>query len=191
MAKFDPNDPREDPIEDDGAVEPGECDELYGDIDDAIKKYRSAQQNSKRERASEVEWRPNESKIVQSFSFCGIECVVMRGAFSINGYAKVPRDHHYDRLHYHDIEDDISVHGGLTFSQVTIDGTWFGFDTCHHGDWIDWTTGIADSYLESVPEEFRHLFLPKPGRIWTVDDVARETKRLAAQLSGVLVDGDD
>lgn len=52
------------------------------------------------------------------------------------GYAVIPEDHPFYGLDYDDVEDDIDVHGGLTFSGefVGVDGYLLGFDCNHYGD---------------------------------------------------------
>lgn len=71
-----------------------------------------------------------------------------------NGYVGVDIDHPFYELHYNDVFDKISVHGGLTFSGriksptedvnddnwLDEDLWWFGFDTRHHSDRIDHIT---------------------------------------------------
>ena len=55
-----------------------------------------------------------------------------------NGYVKIIPSHKDYGKHYDDI--DVSVHGGLTFSEVIPNGDkwpeghWVGFDTSHFGD---------------------------------------------------------
>ena len=75
-----------------------------------------------------------------------------------NGYVRIPEGHPFYGKEYNEI--DVSVHGGLTFSEhVTItdgdvlpEGFWIGFDTFHHGDdSIYWTE-------RRVLEETIHLF---------------------------------
>lgn len=52
------------------------------------------------------------------------------------GYAVLPEDHPYYGADYDDVEDDIDVHGGLTFSceLEDIDGYLLNFDCNHYGD---------------------------------------------------------
>jgi hypothetical protein len=56
-----------------------------------------------------------------------------------NGYVLVVEGHEFHGKHYDEI--DVSVHGGLTFSQDIPEGDkyfskgyWVGFDTAHYGD---------------------------------------------------------
>ena len=52
------------------------------------------------------------------------------------GYVVIPEDHPYYGLDYEEVEDDIDVHGGLTFSGEfeDVDGFLLGFDCAHAGD---------------------------------------------------------
>lgn len=49
------------------------------------------------------------------------------------GYVVIPKDHKYYDMDYEEIEEEIDVHGGLTFSGELdgIDGYLLGFD-CNH-----------------------------------------------------------
>ena len=52
------------------------------------------------------------------------------------GYAVIPEDHPFYGADYDEVEDEIDVHGGLTFSGKLddIDGYLLGFDCNHYGD---------------------------------------------------------
>lgn len=52
------------------------------------------------------------------------------------GYAVIPEDHPFYGADYDDVEGDVDVHGGLTFSGELdeIDGFLLGFDCNHFGD---------------------------------------------------------
>ena len=58
------------------------------------------------------------------------------------GYAVIPEDHQFYGLDYEEVEEDIDVHGGLTFSGEfeDVDGFLLGFD-CNHA-WDD--PGVQD-----------------------------------------------
>ena len=63
-----------------------------------------------------------------------------------NGYVGVPPGHPWFGKSYDEIDDKVTIHGGLTYGrdhlpltdkgqQPVIDGLfWFGFDTCHCDD---------------------------------------------------------
>lgn len=52
------------------------------------------------------------------------------------GYVVIPEDHPFYGLDYEEVEEDIDVHGGLTFSGEfeDVDGFLVGFDCAHAGD---------------------------------------------------------
>lgn len=52
------------------------------------------------------------------------------------GYAVIPEDHPFYGMDHDDVEVNINVHGGLTFSGEIedIDGYLLGFDCRHYGD---------------------------------------------------------
>lgn len=70
-----------------------------------------------------------------------------------NGYVAIPPEHPLYGIHYDDINTNIEVHGGLTFSERFCffkrttpelldskipDNYWvFGFDTMHYGDTLE------------------------------------------------------
>jgi hypothetical protein len=111
------------------------------------------------------EWPPR-GRTARSWTAHGLLCAVVHGPSSYCGYVLVPDGHPDERKHYDDVE--VSVHGDLTFRCKAIGGgSWFGFDCGHAGDWV----GFAGTGIES------------PGRIWTAEDVAEETERLAEQLA--------
>lgn len=85
--------------------------------------------------------------IVSVYEDLGLECPIMiresKGNYNRgwgNGYVLVSDGHEFYGKSYYDI--DVSVHGGLTFSEVISQdddfgwrrGHWIGFDTSHHGD---------------------------------------------------------
>lgn len=113
------------------------------------------------------------------------------------GYVGLPPGHPLHGKTYHDVESDIDVHGGLTYSgpcQGAIchvpepgepdDVTWFGFDCCHHGDWSP-THSYATWNRLGRPEWARY----PDGDVWgsgSYRDIAyvkREVERLAEQLA--------
>jgi len=95
----------------------------------------------------------------------GLECALIAtpsmpipsGAY--NGYVRVPPEHPDAGKHYDDIIDDISVHGGLTFSKTVEDGsTWFGWDDCH----IDRCDRPAEQETEELARQLAARFERKP-----------------------------
>lgn len=82
---------------------------------------------------------------------------------AVNGYVHVPAGHPWHGLDYADIDDDVTVHGGLTYSAAG----WIGFDTLHAGD--HWP-GAPTYGLPPIIE-------------WEPGMVAAEARRLAAQVA--------
>lgn len=66
-----------------------------------------------------------------------------------NGYVNLPIGHPWFGKNYAEI--NVSVHGGLTFSQETGSFWTIGFDTCHGGDTFDYWT------FDRVHEEAANL----------------------------------
>lgn len=85
-------------------------------------------------------------KIVRSEKYKGYNVYVKRceagSMYWFCGYVEVPEDHPYNRVPYWDIEDEIDVHGGLTYgdSAEFADGYLLGFDCAHYGD----SPGVQD-----------------------------------------------
>ena len=98
----------------------------------------------------------------------GITCRVYSldrgdGFFQHNGYVELPEDHPARPLDFQfDDYGVFDVHGGITYggcgSRV------IGWDTGHSGDASPW-------------------FPERGGRVWTVNDVVKETTRLADQVA--------
>lgn len=110
------------------------------------------------------EWPPKD-RTIRSWKHGELECSVVKGGWALCGYVKVPRGHPDAKAKSYDDVAGVKVHGGLTWMEKCPGGgRWFGFDTGHAGDWI----GIEGYEM--------------PGRIWTVEDVEKETNELAAQF---------
>lgn len=104
------------------------------------------------------------------------------------GYVGVPAGHALHGVDYTKIEQDIEVHGGITYSggtkgyPIESDGLWwFGYDCAHHGD------APGDAYLEKMRRDY-----PTLPFMWQRDDYGihrdllfceAECESLAAQLA--------
>lgn len=138
---------------------------------------------------TEATW-PPENVVLHRWIREGIECVVLAGPMAFCGYAKVPLDHQFHNLGYDQAYDqgEIYVHGGLTFSRTTSDGTWFGFDCAHAGDArgqpLDVRT-LRSSWPMSMVSILGRLSVNPTirERAWSVMDVVEETCFLAHQLA--------
>lgn len=83
------------------------------------------------------------AKFESEFEMGGFACVMRTGPMgTVNGYLGVESDHPWFGVDYMKI--DVSVHGGLTYSDSRLPGRWIrpgsvgrwwvGFDTGHFGD---------------------------------------------------------
>lgn len=96
----------------------------------------------------------------------GFECHVMKmtfesdGSFHRCGYVTIPKKHICSSMSYDDIP--LNIHGGLTYSE----GSTFGFDTAHSGD-------------------LRSNELERKGHFWSLEDVVKETNKMARQFSKI------
>ena len=137
------------------------------------------QRLEREERGRREPWKPGR-KDLRTWMAHDLQCMLVHGPASLNGYVSVPPEHPFFCIHYsecprgcdetycdHTPESLIDVHGGITFSNLGEDCWWFGFDTAHHGDFLVFAHGAF------------------AGRIWEDDDVALETERMAKQLSEV------
>lgn len=119
------------------------------------------------------------------FTHAGLECwIVSHGSWK-NGYVAVEKDHPYFGKQYTSIDDEIEVHGGLTFSDEFVDGDkslWvFGFDTAHSGDiWESEDTHYMTPYMQAYHKLFSSEVI-----YWTDEKLVEETKILAEQLAAV------
>jgi hypothetical protein len=97
------------------------------------------------------------------------------GAFV--GYVQVPKQHAWFNLNYTAIEDELYVHGGITYSGPLDElGTWwFGFDCAHAFDHVP---GIL-ALLKQTGFEGE---LWEDGKVWDADAVLDECRNLAVQL---------
>jgi len=104
----------------------------------------------------------------------GLQCKIVDGPFgNLNGYVAISKSHRAWGVDYNKLS--IEVHGGLTFGQQGNKKTglcddeqlyWYGFDTSHYGDKIDYHDGIDRS-----------------GKIWFMEEVEAETESMAKQFS--------
>lgn len=81
------------------------------------------------------------------------------------GYVRIPKDHAYDGRHYDIINEDISVHGGLTYADKGLG------DMDEWGD--SWVIGFDCNHYGDTPSK------------WPLDAVIAETKQLVDQIIAV------
>jgi hypothetical protein len=112
-----------------------------------------------------------------------IVCRVIGGPFSnFNGYVGLPKTHPKWGKSYNELYEEetyIEVHGGLTFAEQGNENSlrfpnpklwWFGFDTLHSGDYVDY--GCGSGY-------------EKQGHFWTKEEVAAEVESMAKQFAAL------
>lgn len=106
----------------------------------------------------------------------GLDCAIAvskdgcRTSYNPCGYVRVPRGHSYEHRWYDAVEVD--VHGGLTFCCKAVEGgRWFGFDTSHCDDFVEFTLPNG----QKTGLDWGHK--------WTLQDAIKETESLAKQLS--------
>jgi hypothetical protein len=121
-----------------------------------------------------------------AFTHSGYTCKIVRNPmnFTYCGYVDLPRGHPDYHKRYSDIEDDIVVHGGLTYDNKR--GR-FGFD-CHHVTGGDVSPVDAIMYNSFKDSHMASLFNPKrlslSGRThyWTYEEVVAQIKSMAEQF---------
>lgn len=133
-------------------------------------------------------------KIEREWVYRGLKCAVVQAREAAHrcGYVRVPPGHPAHGSHYDGV--DVSVHGGLTFSELEPcahedgQGHWLGFDCAHFMDsmydpdalicelaprwslrYLMWNA--ANSTLQSFDDHY-----------WLEDEVAKECECLADQL---------
>ena len=86
-------------------------------------------------------WRDEPDLVTFDLPEAGLRCAIMRlGATGHrNGYVGVPKGHAWYGFSDDDVDDQVQVHGGLTYSGASlwddsIDRWWVGFDCMHGGD---------------------------------------------------------
>ena len=93
------------------------------------------------------------------------------------GYVGLPAEHPWHGRTYQDVENDIRVHGGLTYSHNSVpeseDGAiwWFGFDCAHASD-------LTPGLEHIIPTSFT-------GTYRTIEYTKGEAISLAEQLAAI------
>lgn len=107
------------------------------------------------------------------------------------GYVGVKPDHPWYGKDYTEVEDEIGIHGGLTFSDRREDKDskfygedlwYFWFDCAHAGDRTDLDL-ITDPYVKRLYSN--SLAINIDDALWTQEMVMIETTRLYEQLKKV------
>lgn len=129
-------------------------------------------------------------RVEEDFEYKGFRCVVVASVMGHRcGYVQIPKGHPYFAKSYDeitDIDDNLSVHGGLTYGSsdsnypVPTEGKvyWIGFDCRHGGDAED-----MDILRELNPRLYNFYKKHRSeGHVWTVDEVSDEIRRLVNQI---------
>lgn len=165
--------------------------ELYGDIEnqDTPIKYKIYKANRLsfvllikgikglldiKNKVGEWDREPDELRFTDEET--GYECLIMRGiAGQLNGYVVIPKDHPYygiDLLNNEELNDELEVHGGVTYSNFRENEFLIGFDTGHCFDFMPYT------------ELYRYIFSidDSDDRYKNMEYIKNECKKLAHQL---------
>lgn len=149
-------------------------------------------------------WQAEPDKVQWTDAATGMPCLVVRGPSygSLCGYVGVAEGHPLFGVEYDRVEDDLDVHGGLTYSDFCQEAEgaedhgichvpqpgqpdrvwWFGFDTAHAGD-------LAPA-MEALRRRLPSLKLAPRGNLpeevyRDLTYVQAECARLAEQLARV------
>ncbi len=119
--------------------------------------------------------------LLQYTEYKDMICVVADSDFLgyFCGYIGVPHDHPLYGKDYQDVDQDVIVHGGLTYSENEMPGInltsndywYFGFDCAHSGD------------ICSMSDDFDNISCISKIHVWTIQKVMRECKYLADQFA--------
>lgn len=104
----------------------------------------------------------------------GFHYIILNMGWHPTAYVEIPKDHPYYKAGYDDIDIDIDVHGGLTYSgNMGKDGEWYlGWDYGHFGDY----SGVELMYP---------LDLRIGGKLWTYEEILEDVKTAIGQLKEV------
>ena len=134
-----------------------------------------------------------EFKLEKEFESNGLKCAVLFMSIGHRcGYVGVPIGHSLFGLQYMDIDNDIDVHGGITYSDKNDNYPikdnelwWFGFDCAHHGDAQDYEQAFNYGLISKESYERYQELEDK----WPTEGIKRgcgyvesECKLLARQL---------
>jgi hypothetical protein len=76
-----------------------------------------------------------------------------------NGYVILPKEHPFHGVDYDILNNYVSAHGGLTYSNTDKDGNWkVGFDTAHFADTIEkWPEEAVIKHTEELRDQLIEL----------------------------------
>lgn len=145
---------------------------------------------------NDVEYRSRVERVWSIGSTFGL--VVLTPLGFRNGYVRVPEDHPWYGRDYDLIDDQVEVHGGLTFAGELSPDTYAARGGSLDGIPDGWYVGFdcAHAWDAPEPEVYRRALGPAydrlesslgrapwgTGHVWTTVEVAAEVERLAAQV---------
>ena len=125
---------------------------------------------------------------------------IIRAPGSLCAYIGVPSWHNLSDTHYtgtsriegdfikgYDVNDNINVHGGLTFSgtiDFLPDYWWFGWDYSHAGDAIFY----AHDQNQTVRESFQRIESMYAWHEWIVSEVRTELEKALQEMTDYIGD---
>jgi len=127
-----------------------------------------------------------EAKIIKKFKAHGFECLICVIRNWYTAYVGIPKGHPFYKKDYEYINQFVSVHGGLTFSEKRVldyekKGIWWiGFDCAHLGDVCvgkHIPSSPSRKELKDLEKKYKPFF-----KKWTLKDVEKEVRHLAKQL---------
>lgn len=139
--------------------------EAKKEVDKRIEEHNREHLRHSLEDPSEL---PRKATIVRAWVAYGLKCVIVNTEWVFAAYVHLPDGHPDEHKTYDELDRDVPCHGGFGFRQKAVEGgSWFGFDFAHPGDWVAMPPSIGDH----------------PGKMWEVEEVAKEVEEVAKQLA--------
>jgi hypothetical protein len=119
----------------------------------------------------------------------GYKCTVMRhqSLGHLNGYVAIPKEHRVWGKGYDDVQLEVGVHGGLTYSGEDKEtGEWvFGFDCSHGGDFSPKLVATLLTYTDTdISHHMRDTYRTFAWVKAEVHSLARQLKMLDMKPNG-------
>lgn len=114
-------------------------------------------------------------ELLCSDEYNGFKFYVMNLGTHPTAYVEIPKESYAYNKGYHELEDKIDVHGGLTYSDDFLDisdderikGWFIGWDYSHYNDYI----GYEEIFMFDMC-----------GKKWTTEEIIKECKNVIEQL---------
>lgn len=134
-------------------------------------------------------------KVEKDFMVDEYRCVIIGHYMGHRcGYVGIPKGHSLYRVYYNNVDPDIEVHGGFTYSDngegeypVKSDLWWLGFDCGHFNDGKDWELIKSFAGDEENDKIIAHRIemekmFPDYGDVRTKEYVENELRNVVKQL---------